>query len=345
MNDFERTKRAKQVLDRYLQYDDMEDHIITLALVKRGVDVKAKDSIGNTILHWATHRKGDLHLEISQLLIEQDTDIHATDHEGETPLHGAIPPAAKLLLDRGAEIEARNNNGYTPLHLAAANGKTETVKFLLEQGADIHALNKTGNTPLHRAAKSGNTKTVKMLLEQGADIHARNNDGDTPLHVAVWFGYTETVKYLLEQKADIYARNRWSSTPLHLTAKSGNTKVVKLLLAHGTNIWAKNDKDNTGLIEPHREQWEKVLEEVRSGDLSGINTTQDIYHLASVMQPENPKNVPPPKEFIRLLFQQYLPHDDKFNGMYEEIFSQHRPPQYDLKAAREAAKTNRLTIL
>jgi hypothetical protein len=256
------------------------------------------------------------------------------------------------LVTQGVDVNARGDNNWTLLHCAARSGHLEVCEKLIQQGAEIDARSKATNTPLHFAVWHGHTAIVKFLLDRGAEIDARDNDGYTPLQWAAVYGGAEYAQLFLEHGADIEARGKWYRTPLYDAAENGKTETVKYLLEQGANIWAEKDdkktaldEDKTGLLEPHREQWKKVLEEVRSGDLSGINTTQDIYHLASVMKPANPKDIPPPKEFIRLLFQQYLPHDDKFNAMYEEIFAQPRPLEQNLQSARQAAKNQRLTIL
>lgn len=256
------------------------------------------------------------------------------------------------LIEQGVDVQATDNDNKTLLHWAAEYGHLNVCEELIKQKAKIDARNDFSNTSLHRASLYGHTKIVKLLLEQKAQIDVRNHWSETPLHWAAESGETETVKYLLEQGADIEARDKGYRTPLYDAAQNGKTETVKYLLEQGANIWAEKDdektaldEDKTGLLEPHRERWKGVLEEVRSGDLSGINTTQDIYHLASVMKPSNPQDIPHPKEFIRTLFLQYLPHNEKCNAMYAEIFSHPRPEAQDLKKLRETAKNNPLTIL
>jgi ankyrin repeat protein len=231
-------------------------------------------------------------------------------------------PLAEILdlVKQGVDVQATDKDNKTLLHWAAEYGHLNVCEELIQQNAKIDAVNDSRNTPLQNAAQYGQTKIVKLLLEHGADIHAQNKEGNTPLRLADGLNKPEATKFLLTQGANIWAKSSADAMPL--------------------------DVDKTGLLEPHRERWEKVLAQVKDGNLDSINSTQDLYHLASVMQPHNPKDIPHPKEFIRILFQQYLPHNEKFNAMYEEIFGQQRiTVTQDLKTAREAAKGSRGVVL
>ena len=70
-----------------------------------------------------------------ELLINAGVDVNAKNSLGETPLHVAVEwssiEAAQLLLAHGANVNARNNEGKTPLHEAPA----EMVPLLKKYGA------------------------------------------------------------------------------------------------------------------------------------------------------------------------------------------------------------------
>lgn len=211
---------------------------------------------------------------------------------------------------------------------------------------NLDAKDRWGRTALHYAAMESNAAMILLLVGKGADVHARDHIRQTPLHLASINFDGEMVPILLEHGAEINTRDKSGDTPLHLACRSGHENAATFLLTQGANIWAENNSQISaltqdhflGLVSQHKNRWEEMLGEVKNGNLDAIKNPQDIYHLASVMKPSNPKSVSPPKEFIRLLFQQYLPHEPKFNTMYEEIFSQQRINAVeDLQALRQKA--------
>lgn len=134
-------------------------------------------------------------------------DARARDVYGDTLLHTAAwgndRAAVVELLERGAEVDARNNNDQTPLHSAVRKDAAEVTAELLEGGADIQARDGYGNTPLHLAAWRNARNSVSELLEREADVEARDNRDQTPLHCAVQRDATDAVAALVEGGADI----------------------------------------------------------------------------------------------------------------------------------------------
>ena len=191
---------------------------------------------------------------------------------------------------------------------------------------------------LYRENADTDYASILDLVTQGVDVQATDDNKQILLHRATYNGNRDVCELLIQQGADVHAKDKWGQTPLLLAAGGGHTEMIKLLLDQGANIWAEKHRDLTRILIPHRDNWLPKLEKVKQGKLDDILNPQDLYHLASVMKPENPQNAPHPKEFIRILFQQYLPHEPKFNAMYEEIFSQQRPAQYNLQSARKSAQ-------
>ncbi|KKO97610.1 ankyrin repeat domain-containing protein [Trichoderma harzianum] len=158
------------------------------------------------------------HLAVVKLLVKRGVDIEAKDGSGRTPLllaaengHEAI---VKLLAKKGADIKAKDRDGQTPLLLAAENGHEAIVELLAEKGADIEAKNGYGQTPLSWAAEDGHGAIVELLVEKGADIEAKDKDGRTPLLLAAENGHGGIVELLVEKRAEIEAEDRDSWMPL-----------------------------------------------------------------------------------------------------------------------------------
>ena len=102
-----------------------------------------------------------------QALLDQRTDVNATQPDGMTALHWAAYrdnlETAKLLLKAGADVKARNRYGVTPLSLACTNGNAEMVKLFLDAGADANATLSGGETALMSAARTGNVLVGNTL--------------------------------------------------------------------------------------------------------------------------------------------------------------------------------------
>ncbi|WP_353279746.1 ankyrin repeat domain-containing protein [Wolbachia endosymbiont (group B) of Xanthorhoe designata] len=104
-------------------------------LIKKGVNVYARDKVNRTFLHWSVENG---HVDI-----------------------------VKLLLDYGADVNAQlagKYSGVTPLHFAVLGHHTNIVKYLLDYGADVNVKAKKGITPLVFALKFGHSKVVDLLL-------------------------------------------------------------------------------------------------------------------------------------------------------------------------------------
>lgn len=127
-----------------------------------------RDDRGNTPLHLAARRKD---LFASQLLLSAQADIHATNINGDTPLHLACGMSAEsvelvqLLLQHKAIVDARNKKQCTPLHAAAASGHTETALLLINHKADVLALDNEHQLPLDYAMVCKNKVLCEALIQ------------------------------------------------------------------------------------------------------------------------------------------------------------------------------------
>jgi ankyrin repeat protein len=76
---------------------------------------------------------------VKALLAARDTDVNATDENGDTPLIEAArlghDHIARALLAAGADYKVHDRNGKTPLMLAVLGGHDEVVRVLKDAGA------------------------------------------------------------------------------------------------------------------------------------------------------------------------------------------------------------------
>jgi hypothetical protein len=126
-------------------------------LLSEGVNVNAKDNLGNTALVWARSLG---HTRVVDILRKHG----ALDPEKDAPFLEAAQQGnmsnMERLLSEGADINERSDSHdqATALQYAAMNGYTETVRLLLERGA-------TTDGAYRRAKEWGFTETMQLLSE------------------------------------------------------------------------------------------------------------------------------------------------------------------------------------
>ena len=103
-------------------------------LLKKGLDVNAKDNQGKTALMLAS---GNVYRDVEtvKVLLAAKADVNAKDNQGETALMEACSSGmyneeiVKMLLAAKADVKVKNQYGYTALSYASAS-KPEVVKLL-----------------------------------------------------------------------------------------------------------------------------------------------------------------------------------------------------------------------
>lgn len=133
-------------------------------LVKEGkADLTVQDDGGDTALHEAARAN---EVEALLELLDLGADKDARNKLGATPLHIAShkdhKEAAKQLIKAGAAVTGKKSlmrGGYSPLHAAAANGSTECLQDLIDAGSSLR----------HSASESslrGGSATALELAEE-----------------------------------------------------------------------------------------------------------------------------------------------------------------------------------
>jgi ankyrin repeat protein len=179
--------------------------------------------------------------KVMALVSAQPALVHATDDDGNTPLHCVCEARpvnlqwVERLLNSGADLTAQNFLGFTPLHVTLYRNHAWSVRreewraagFLLGHGAEYN---------ICIAAAAGDSEAVRRsLLTDAALVHFQDSNGRRPLSCAAEFGHWGTVKLLLEHGADPNAKEtpQFKTYPLVAATEANNGEMAKLLLEHG----------------------------------------------------------------------------------------------------------------
>ncbi|GBN87765.1 Tankyrase [Araneus ventricosus] len=226
------------------------------ALIQGGFDINCKDSMGNTLLHYAAKSEN---ICVIRLLLKFGSLYNAKNKEGKIPsqltnnndiktlfslvsklfVHvksGNIDEVSKCIEQERSIVNAKNNKGYHPLHWAASNGYTSILKILLEAGANPTHVSNKGNTPLHTAASKGFCRIAEVLLQSvkydNLDdfINAQTyGTSTTALHVAAENKFMYIVRTLLRYGAIFSIKNIEGKTPLELSEDQTQANPLKIL--------------------------------------------------------------------------------------------------------------------
>ncbi|CAH1784076.1 unnamed protein product [Owenia fusiformis] len=124
-------------------------------LVHLGADINAKDSRGNTLVHYTTSADSSSQSEwVEFLLAQPDCKVNVQNVDGNTPLHFSCmsgrESAIFMLINAGATIEATNNQGQTPLFLCLLKDVTScsnAIEKLLNESRQVNIIDHNGNIP------------------------------------------------------------------------------------------------------------------------------------------------------------------------------------------------------
>lgn len=195
-------------------YSDLASDLIDV-----GAAVDAKDSLGNTALHYA--------------VMEQQFDL------------------MKLLIDSGADINAKNHYGKTPLLCAAEKSFTKAAQILIRRNADIHATDGEDMTAMLWAIQNGNVALASELINKGVDVNAKYDDNITALILACGFNHRKLALFLIENDADVNAMSGERSQhvcPMSYALNNGDEKIILALIDNGVDVDSELIDGSTILI-------------------------------------------------------------------------------------------------
>ena len=177
------------------------DNIQTL--IKNGADIKARDSFGSTLLHFASHNSKP---EVVEFFLKMnEISINLTDINKSTPLmltcfNGGRLDIMRKFIENGADIKVRDLDGATLLHLASRHSRQEVLEFLLEfHEISVNAVTDDNLTPLMYACfDGGRLDNIRTLISNGGDINIKSKvEKCNIFHFACAFANLDVVEFLV----------------------------------------------------------------------------------------------------------------------------------------------------
>ena len=266
--------------------------IVMMLINEFQFDTTCRDSDGNTSLHMACRKKGNLTV-IQYLINECHFDPMSKNYHGNTPLHLAcknknMHVIRYLINECQCDLMSMNNDQTTPLHLACRSRDTYLIQFLINEcHHDPMSKNVNGNTLLHLACSNTDMQTVQYLISEcHCDPMSKNKNGNTLLHLSCINGVIKMAGYLINNcKCDPMIKNNDGNTPLHLACIYKDIKMVHYLIREGhCDPTSKNNDGNTtlhlacrhGVIEMAR----YLISECQCDSMSKNNDGNTPLHLA-----------------------------------------------------------------
>jgi ankyrin repeat protein len=189
------------------------------------------------------------------LLASSDEYTHATDDEGNQPIHWATmsrqPEMIDVLLARGADINAKRPDGARPIQLTNGDysyrGWRDVPGEWKWKPNDIylHLVSKGAYVDICMAALKGDEARVRTLLDLDPSLANKPSEyvtyyagSGTPLKNAAMAGRMAIVQLLLEKGADPNLPEEGIAPmghALHSAVVYNHIEIVKLLLEHGAH--------------------------------------------------------------------------------------------------------------
>ena len=174
--------------------------IINEMLVDFNINTRDKD--GKNLLHLFAHRE-----EFCKIALERGIDVNARDKLGNTPIFYATIFTQLLFIEHGADLNVRNNEGHSVLHKKSRDYDNSRVKHLIQAGAAID-YNEYYRYELLQIAVlfRDKDKMKELIAEQPAFLyttcrtewHPRNRMFFTPIFVAAHNGFYDEFQLLVD---------------------------------------------------------------------------------------------------------------------------------------------------
>ncbi|MBO4533308.1 MAG: ankyrin repeat domain-containing protein [Treponema sp.] len=146
---------------------------------------------------------------------------------------------ARGLFQIDTDINATDSDGNTLLHLCAAVNDYSSIEYFLFKGADSEIKNKEGNTALHLAIENDAYSAAKVLAAVGSNLFARNGMGETALDMALEKDPRYYDIFINEDAAKLRYDN--GKTLVHYFVSSKNIRGVNACIKAGLPISVKDE--------------------------------------------------------------------------------------------------------
>ncbi|XP_065336263.1 ankyrin-3-like [Cloeon dipterum] len=279
----EKTKSGQTGLHIYLKFRYFSTKKARFLVEEIGVDVRAEDNKGRTVLRIA-HCRG----KKVDFLMTKEINLEVKNQRGRTCLHLAAKSgdidALQTWIDLGGDLNVVDNEGLTALHFAAKGGHLQFVKMLLacqaeearnpdvgegsvgsalKENVRVNICDNLGRTPMHLAAQSENFDLVKLLLENGADLTLTDMERKNAIHYAI--NNEGILRFINEKNGSLLKQSlKDGSTSLHLALESYNVEddgIIRWILEQGDiDLNAKNDFGDTPLLLACKKMFWRVAE-------------------------------------------------------------------------------------
>lgn len=243
-------------------FDPIQDANVPLvaALIKRGVDLTATNSDGDTALHVAADD-----VQIAGMLIDAGSDVNAIGNGGATPLHRAVQNqqlgVAMLLVQRGADLAVKDTLGCTALNQAeehmedeilalltsAAHTDGQAVQVMVTESEEEMMIASASVDAVDETDGPGTPVAQTQQLNELSSFAARALSRYWLLQ-AVEQGNLYDVERLLKKGTSTKIADWKSHNLLHIAAENGRTNIIEALLNSGIALDAT---DRLGRIPLH----------------------------------------------------------------------------------------------
>eukprot|EP00057_Strongylocentrotus_purpuratus_P016450 XP_011670924.1 PREDICTED: transient receptor potential cation channel subfamily A member 1-like [Strongylocentrotus purpuratus] len=263
----------KLVRSRRPDVDNARNRLSDLTPVGVTEELNAKDSRGNSAIHYACIKGLVPWLE---LIIEQGGDVDVKGAGGRRPIHLVVRDEAssetqaqdkvkmiELLASKGVLVNEKDDLGQTSLQLACNHSESRGQKMVIQALLSLSDIKvdepvKVGgvnSTLLNIACHNNHFETALLLVDHGANPLTEDGSKNTPLFIILT---EKNVKFALrflttcEKKGcdmrDILSvKNVYGKTALHHAIKIGNEPLIKYCLPF-SNPLTEDGSKNTPLF-------------------------------------------------------------------------------------------------
>lgn len=202
------------------------------------------EEMGYSVTAADFHRAAEIgDVAVMETLLEKGMDLDARDGVGNFGLHAAAAAGSeagvRFFVDQGMDVDVRGASERTPLMVAAAEDELAAVRELLRLGAKAELVDANGFRALTIAADVGSADAIDGLAVSSRPFL------DDALLLSCLRGHSECVAVLTDYGASVYARMGDGMTPLMLAAREGHVETIEVLLERGANRFAVDDEERT----------------------------------------------------------------------------------------------------